>query len=177
MTLEDLFTQHLPTVPSYVADAMASGLESYYASFKEYRDFAMNYDVLPGYQMSTCIMQVPSDQFWPYTPHFRKFMALAIVELFKTRIDLMGCSSTTMEQTLVFVDNRKHRWIVRVEAEKSDPAMNLISIYFPQPDTPIALKCKFTTLEKLVDSTQLTENKLGIIAEDIEHWNAEWKKD
>lgn len=169
-TLTALFTRLVPFAPT--ANDMAQGLQSYYTAFREHRESEMDYEALPEYKMKSYIMQVPSDQLWVYTPHFRKFMALAISELFKTKITLMSFSSSTIEQTLLFVNDQKKRWIMQLEPSDSDPHVNKIFMYFPQPNTPLATTCHNTPLEHLVDATYLREKSRGIITEDVERWHA-----
>lgn len=173
-SISELFSKHLPTVSSIIAEDMASGLNAYHALFKEYRDSAMNYDTHPEYVTKTFIMQLPIDQFWPYTPHFRKFMTLAIGELFKTKINYLATSPCTMQQTLIFLDDQKNRWLMRVEESACDPAFNQIIMYFPRSDTPMVPPGgKRRSTAQLLDNAFLKENNLGIIVEAIQDdWNA-----
>ena len=174
-SISELFSKHLPMLSSSttIAENMARGLHAYHAAFKGYRDSAMNYETLPEYETSTYIMQVPSDQFWPYTPHFRKFMTLAIGELFKTKITSLSASPCTIQQTLIFLDDQKNRWLMRMEESACDPALNQIFMYFPRSNTPIISSGKRNSDTQLLDNSYLKENNLGILVENIEdNWNA-----
>jgi hypothetical protein len=166
-----LFTQHIPSAPSAVASNIASGLQTYHTAYKAIRDLAMNYEMLPEYQTNVYIIPIQKDQFWPYTPHFRKFMALAIQELFKTKISHFAMSAIAIEQTLVFIDTAKNRWIVRVENSTADH--NKISMYFPLSDTILGVVGKATPLEFLTDSAMMKDANLGIMIELTDGWNTE----
>lgn len=170
-SISKLFSKHLPSVHSDIAQDMASGLYAYHRAFKQYRVSTMNYEVLPEYQAPSYIMQVSSDQLWPYTPHFRAFMTLAISELFKTNITSLGFSAVTIEQTLVFVDDMKNRWVMRIKESTLNKDLNQIYMYFPRSNTSIVVKGFKQSVEQLVDTDHLTQNNLGIITENImEEW-------
>ena len=129
----------------------------------------MNYEKLPDYETRTYIMQIRNDQLWPYTPHFRKVVAFAIEDLFKTKITSLGANAATMEQTLIFVDDKKNRWIMRVEESSLDEKLIRIFMYFPQSNSMTTIRGKVTLVEHLIDTDYLKENNLAIITEDINH--------
>jgi len=139
--IADIFSKHLPCIPFNVADDFSRGMRLYHAAFKEQHDSAMSYETLPEYQASIYIMRVSGgggsgggeDQFWPFTPIFKKIVALAIQYLFKTEIILLSDSVVTMSQTIVFVDRNAYRWIMTVGEE----APSKISMYFPRSNTSL----------------------------------------
>jgi hypothetical protein len=168
-----LFCQIVQRAGGPVADDMARGLRAYHAAFRAIRDSAMNYEAHPEYQTHTFIARVPKDQLWPYTPHFRRFVGLAIQELFQTKLTSLGFSAVTMEQTLVFVDDHRNRWIVRMEGSDLEPATNQIVVYFPQSDTPLCgCTGRATPVEHLIDTTSLREAGKGLKTEDVGDWFA-----
>ena len=91
------------------------------------------------------VMMVPDDQFWPYTPHFRKTIAHALQALFGARITGVGLCPVTTEQHITFVDDAARRWIVTVEAVHA--GANCVYAYFPRPNTQILTVKKMDTQE------------------------------
>jgi hypothetical protein len=74
-----------------------------------------------------------------------------------------------MEQTLMFVDDKKNRWIMRVEESSLDEKLIQIFMYFPQSNSMTTIRGKVTLVEHLIDTDYLKENNLAIITEDINH--------
>ena len=135
--IAEIFSQHLPSLPKYTAKQFAHGMQSYHTEFRRIHDVAMNYQSLPEYlNMQHAIMRVQKDQFWPYTPHFRKIVAAAIQLVFKTKIVALSASLIPTEQILVFIDEHSNRWTVTVEESVLDTDYNRIYIYFPRSNTP-----------------------------------------
>ena len=170
--IPDIFTKNLPCIPPELAHEFATGIQAYHAAFKTHRDTAMNCELLPEYQASTYIMKVPGDQFWPFTPNFRKIVALTIQHLFKTDLISLSSSRITMDQTLVYVDKGANRWIMTIGEPTCDHSTTYpIYMYFPRFNTPTCTHFANTTpLEHLLDSSHLREHGLCIVANDIQHW-------
>lgn len=169
-TIAAFFSDNLPTLPTTVAKEFASGMLAYLDAFKIHRDMAMNYEALPDYQNAQfTLMRVPTDQFWPYAPHFRKCVALALQALFKTKMVQLSASQSSMEQVLVFVDVCAHRWIVVVEGDPLDQGMNRLCLYFPRANTPV---CSVSTENdaKIYAGTMLLGRGISLAATDIRHW-------
>lgn len=171
-SITEIFSKHLPCIPSEVVDDFARGMQHYHTAFKSHRDTAMNYEMLPEYQTSSYIMKVPGDQFWPFTPYFKKIAALVIQDLFKTEITCLSSSTDTMSQTLVFMDKGANRWIMTVGEPSCDHStMYHIYMYFPRSNTPKNTTCfKTTPLEHLIDSSYLQDHGITIATIDIKHW-------
>lgn len=174
--IAEIFSKHLPCIPSEVAEDFARGMRLYHAAFKTYRDTAMNYEMLPEYQASSYIMKVPGDQFWPFTPYFRKIAALVIQYLFKTEINALSSSEATMDQTLLYVDKGANRWIMTIGESSCDCSTTMYSIYmyFPRSNTPKATSCstQTTPIEQLIDSSYLKDHGIEILTQDISNWTA-----
>jgi hypothetical protein len=171
-SIAELFTKHVPCKDSAIADDMERGLQAYREAFIKCRDSVMRYQSQPEYQNSTYIMQIPQDQHWVYTPHFRKFVGLAIEKLFNSKITAMGMSIVAMEQNLVYVDEDKNRWILCVVEEEGETSQK-IYMYFPRFDTITACLLKKTNIEHLIDPemSYYKENKLGVSLEDTSSWH------
>lgn len=169
--ITEIFSKHLPSIPSAIADEFAQGMRSYHTAFKSHRDVAMNYEALPEYlNAQHTIMEVSRDQFWPYTPFFRKSVSLAIQEVFKTRITSLGTNSVAIAQTLIFVDEHSNRWIMTVGESPLDPDMNRIYMHFPRGNTPIFIVGIQTPIKKLNDPA-LANGGIAILTSDTSHWN------
>lgn len=169
--LADIFSLHLPSVPRSTAEEFASGMRSYHEWFKTYRDIAMNYEALPDYQnRQQAVMTVPHDQFWPYTPFFRKIVALVIQDLFKTKIMSMGTDPVSKDQSLVFVDEHANRWSLLIEECPQDKQLNRISMFFPRANTPfqlIGVQSKILQLGKPAPGCP----GFALLVADVTHWN------
>jgi hypothetical protein len=169
--LADIFSKHLPSVPQIVADQFAQGMRSYHELYKSYREKAMNYESLPEYQNAQhSVMTVPQDQFWSYTPHFKKIVALAIQDMFKTKIATLGVSTVSIEQTFVFVDEHTNRWVMTLTESPLDPCLNQISIFFPRSNTPIIVQGIQTPI-KQVNDPAFAKSNLALAVSDVAHWN------
>ena len=137
----------------------------------------MNYEVLPEYQVGTYIMKVPSDQFWPFTLHFRKVVTLVIQDLFKTKITSLANNCVSMSPTLIFIDENANRWIMTVKESADVSTMNQITMYFPRSNTRIDNReITQIPLEQLLDSAYLSSHNLAIITSDVKHRNNEYIK-
>jgi hypothetical protein len=97
----DIFTKHLPSIPSTTAEAFAQGMQSFYDA----RQDGMEYE----------IMVVGDDELWVHTPHFRKILGQTISELFNTKITMFRAPCTQrFSHSMVFVDAHNDRWSVSV---------------------------------------------------------------
>lgn len=168
-TISEIFCKHLPSVSMITARDFSAAMRAYYTAFQTLRASCMNYEELPEYKARSYLMQIPADHFWPYTPHFRKVMALVIENLFKTTIISLGSSACRMEQSLTFVDQQKNRWHVTVVSSASDKNMIRIEMYFPRSNTDTISCGQRTRVDHLTDSAYLKENKLAIIVEDLNY--------
>ncbi len=131
----------------------------------------MNYEALPEYQnVQHSVMSVARDEFWPYTPYFRKIVALTIQDLFKTRITTVGINPVSMEQTLFFVDEHANRWLMTVTESPLDPSLNQISIYCPRADTPISVQGVPIPLKQMNDPA-FGKSNMAMVVSDVSHWN------
>ena len=139
-TIQDIFSKYLPSVPSIIAADFACAMHNYHKAFQSIRDSTMNYEALSEYKDKSYIMHISRDQFWPYTPHFRKVMALVIETLFQTTIVSMGTNACTMEQTLIWVGDRVNRWIMYIEQGTSDEHLIRLLMSFPTSNTDIIIK-------------------------------------
>jgi hypothetical protein len=170
--IAEVFAKHLPSLPAETAEAFAKGMRSYHTEFKRYRDIAMDYESLEEYKSEQhTIMQVEQGQFWPYSPHFMKSMALVIQDLFKTKITGLSTSPVAMEPTIVFLDENKNRWVVLVERCALNPAMNKIQIQFPRSKTPVS------TIGNAISSKQLSDpafclSGLALYAHSVTEWSS-----
>ena len=164
----DLFSKLLPSVASPVACTYAEGMCAYYTAFLRLRDAAMNYESLPDYlDAQPTVMAVPKEQMWPYSPHFRKCVSLTLQTLFKTKIVSFCMSPVNMDQTLVFVDEQKNRWIMSTMESPDDPALNLIYMHFPRRNTPV---CGHTLQAKALSDPFLSSSGMGLVVTDTADW-------
>lgn len=168
-TITEIFSEHLPSVPFITAKDFSVAMHAYFRAFQTLRASCMCYEELPEYKGSSYIMQIPADHFWPYTPHFRKVVALTIENLFTTTITSLGTSACTMEQSLSFVDKHRNRFHMAVTTSASDKNLIRIEIFFPRSNTDTISCGKRTPIAHLADSSYLKEKKLGIITEDINY--------
>jgi hypothetical protein len=131
-----IFSSQLPTVDA--ADAFAKGMCAYHIAYKVQRDGAMNYADTPEYYNSQPeIMLVKQDDFWVHTPQFRKVMALAIGELFKTKVTMFSAPATVgCSVAMLFIDVHFNRWLVSI----SESAAGQIRVYmrFPIANTKVS---------------------------------------
>ena len=166
-----IFSTLLPSVSPSVAREYGARMCLYHTEFKRFRDGAMGYEGLPDYlNAQQPVIQVPKDQLWPYSPHFRKCVSLTLQELFKTKIVSLGMSPVTMDQTLVFVDDLSNRWIMTLVESPHDPESNLLYIHFPRSNTPVC-KCGLTSQLKTLNDPAFSSSGLGLIVCDTAGWD------
>jgi hypothetical protein len=168
----EIFLKVLPSIPLSVAGEYAERMCSYYTAFNTCRDAGgMSYEESPEYQNTQqTIMEVPKDQLWPFSPYFRKCVFMTLKELFKSKIVSFSMSPVTMDQTLVFVDDRNNRWIMSIVESPNDPKLNLIYMHFPRSNTPIC-KCGNTTQLKSLNDPAFASSGQGLIVCDTADWD------
>ncbi len=137
--IEEIFARNLPSVSTSAAFAFASGMHMYYEVFSARREGDMNYEKAADYfDGLNEIMEVGEDDFFIYTPHFKKILGLTIGKLFKTKITMLGSPGDVKKNySLFFVDDHKNRWNVSARQSESDPLKVRICARFPIAGTKI----------------------------------------
>ena len=137
--IAEIFAKCLPSIPGAKAEAFADGMLTYYHAFKTRRDEDMNYKSVPDYHTEwNFIMAVESDDLWVHTPHFRKAVALALGELFKTKIAMFSPPNTVdIEHSVMFIDAHFNRWGVSLLRYESQPEAFRVCARFPHSDTKV----------------------------------------
>ena len=127
--LAAFFAHNLPSVPH--AAEFALGMMHYYTSYKEHREASMNYERDPDYLSErVCIMPIQEDQYWHHSTQFKKTIAQAIQDLFKTKIVGVSLNFVRMDPLMYFVDEESNRWGMEVENSK-------LYAYFPRFKTRV----------------------------------------
>lgn len=170
--IAELFSLHLPSEPVTTAELFADGMRAYHKGFKTYRDKAMHYEALPEYQnLQHTVITIPRDQFWPYTPFFRKMVAEMIQELFKTKITYLGFDPVSIAQVLVFVDEHKNRWIMTVEEDPSDLSLIKITMFCPRSNTPTStVGTQVHSPVKQLNDPAFASSGLSIMTHHVSAW-------
>ena len=170
-SLAEICSRCLPSVAGIVAGGFCEGMREYHELYKSYRDRAMNYESLPEYQNAQhCVMKVGRDEFWPYSPHFRKTVGLTIQELFKTKIVEMAMSPVSMEQMVIFVDESGNRWIMTLTECETDSCLNRICMFCPRGNTPVSVQSVPKNLKQLNDPA-FGKNGLALMVCGVSGWN------
>ncbi len=136
----------------------------------------MNYEATPDYH-NACneIMVVRPDDFWIYTPHFKKILGLAIGELFKTKITMLGCADDTdMVHTLVFLDAQHNRFALTVlpseVVDDQNPIMTIrICARFPLSGTKVQMSKTLTDNE--ISTPAFNASPFVILVHDTSAWH------
>ena len=112
----------------------------------------MNYEDSSEYvNAQLSVMEVPNDQHWPFTPHFRKCVCMTIQELFKVKIISVGINPVDMDQCLIFVDDHHNRWVMSLVESPHNPESNVIYMRFPRSNTPTCTRATIMPSKSLND--------------------------
>jgi hypothetical protein len=175
--IAEIFTKCLPMMPGAKADAFGDGMLTYYNAFKTRRDDDMNYKIAPDYHTEwNFIMAVEPNDLWVHSPQFRKAMALAIGELFKTKITMFGPQNTVdINYSMMFIDAHFNRWGVSISRSVGQPEAPLcgrVCARFPLSDTKVH---PFTTIqEKEMSDPAFNNSKIHILVQDTtDLWRAD----
>jgi hypothetical protein len=137
--LVEIFTKNLPAVAPATASLFASGMRAYYAAYRECRDSAMNHEARTDYRKTySTLMTLSQDDYWAFTPHFKKILALSISHLFKTKITLLSPpTDLDLKNTTMLVDEHANRWIVQLVPPAGPPNLfpTAVNILFPRSGT------------------------------------------
>jgi hypothetical protein len=136
-TLVEIFTRNLPFVSPSAAEDFARGMRAYHGAFQQHRDNALNYEGDPEYRQGlTEIMQLRQEDYWVYTPHFKRILGLSIGELFKTKITMITPrSDVDIFHEAILVDTHYNKWVVYITHKKSDPSIIHVALKFPRTGT------------------------------------------
>ncbi len=88
--LVEIFTKTLPAVAPATASLFVGGMRAYHAAYRDRRDSSINHEASTDYRSTySTLMTLQPDDYWAYTPHFKKILALSISHLFKTKITML----------------------------------------------------------------------------------------
>ena len=132
--LNAIFKQHMPSIAERVRGEFVEEMLGYYNEFKLYQESEMNYERNPKYtDMLYTLTVLDKDEYWLYSPQFKKTMALMIGSLFRTKItDFSLSTPVSVSQDFAFVDAGMHRWMMTFAEVESEPGKLHICIRFPQ---------------------------------------------
>ena len=169
--IQDLFTQNLPSVQSNSANEFSKGMNAYYSAFKVQQEKAMNPESIPDYHNAFHkIMEVQKDDYWVHSPQFRKVLALAISNVFKTEITMLSPPCLPyIYYTMVFVDEYKNRWIISLQESASDP--NKLSICARLPRSSTKTQYSISMTEKELSSADFNASCVQIFVQDTKSWH------
>ncbi len=85
-------------------------------------------------------MVVKPDDYWIYTPHFKKIMGLSISKIFKTKITRLGYTNDAeIFHSNVYFDEHSNRFAFFIIASDVDPAMIRICGRLPVTGTKVQM--------------------------------------
>ena len=137
--LAAIFERSLPSVDEPRKRALLQGLRVYHCKYKSHRDDLMNYEDSEEYQNELFTLStVGLDDFWVYSPQFKKVMALCISHLFKTKITEVSLNSPVFtNQGTVFLDKHLNWWLMLVYAHEKEPDKLKIMMRFPRSNAKV----------------------------------------
>jgi hypothetical protein len=164
--IAEIFTKCLPMIPGAKADAFADGMLTYYNAFKTRRDDDMNYKIAPDYHTEwNFIMAVEPDDLWVHSPQFRRAMAMAIGELFKTKITMFAPQNTVdINYSVLFIDAHFNRWGVSLSRSVGQPEAFRVCARFPLSDTKV--QHSTTMKEEDISDPAFNNSRNHVLAQD-----------
>jgi len=129
-----IFERNLPSVDKEKKSIFIEKMLAYHNEFKRHRDNEMNYEENAEYQNEHSTLSiVDQNDYWIYSPQFKKTLALIIGELFKTKITEVSFGTpVTVTQDLVLFDGHLNRWTMSFQSRESEPEKLHIVIRFPR---------------------------------------------
>ena len=129
-----IFERNLPSVDKEKKSILIEKMLAYHNEFKRHRDNEMNYEENAEYQNEHSTLSiVDQNDYWIYSPQFKKTLALIIGELFKTKITEVSFGTpVTVTQDLVLFDGHLNRWTMSFQSRESEPEKLHIVIRFPR---------------------------------------------
>ena len=169
--IEEIFTKCLPSIPSSAAESFAKGMHAYYDAFNTMRASEMNYEKAPDYHNALHdIMVVKPDDYWIYTPHFKKIMGLSISKIFKTKITRLACANDVeIFHSTVYVDEHRNRFVFFIIASDVDPTMIRLCARFPVSGTKMQEIQMIT--DKEMSSPDFNASMDAILVQDASAWH------
>jgi len=135
--ISDIFKRNLKMVDDEKMRVFVENMHAYYCRFKFHRDNELNYEGNTDYQNELFhLSMVNEEDYWIYSPQFKKTVGLMISKLFKTKITDIGLISPVAAcQDYVYFDKHMNRWIVSIESRESEPGKMRIMIRFPRSNS------------------------------------------
>jgi len=152
-----IFEKNLPSVEKEKKSIFIEKMLAYHNEFKRHRDNEMNYEGNAEYQNELSTLSiVDQNDYWIYSPQFKKTVALVIGELFKTKITEVSLSTpVTVTQDLVLFDGHLNRWTVSFQYREPEPEKLHIVIRFPRSSSGTKLT-ELTNRKSVSDLPLLT---------------------
>ena len=152
----NVFTRILPFVPICVVETFANNIQTCHCAFLAYR--GMDYECVQEYRdESHDLLILQAEDFWIFSPQFKKILALAIGEQLGTKITMISTSCPCEDwQTWVFMDADSNRWMVTIKGF-------CLSMLLPFSNTDIRPMVGKRAQE-------LTHDKVALGAYDISQW-------
>jgi hypothetical protein len=131
----------------------------------------MNYEKAADYHNAlNDIMVVRAEDYWIYTPHFKKILGLSISKLFKTKITMLGCSNDSeFFHSNVYVDEHSNRFLLSMVASEVDPAMIRLCVRFPVSGTKMQMISMIK--DKEMSTPEFNASHHLILVQDASAWH------
>ena len=106
-----IFEKNLPSVEEEKKNVFINNMLAYHSEFKRHKDSEMNYEENTEYQNEFSTLSIlDQNDFWIYSPQFKKIVALMISELFKTKITQVSIGTPVdVTQDFVLFDRHLNR--------------------------------------------------------------------
>ena len=164
-----IFEKNLPSVEEEKKNVFINNMLAYHSEFKRHRDSEMNYEENTEYQNEFSTLSIlDQNDFWIYSPQFKKIVALMISELFKTKITQVSIGTPVdVTQDFVLFDRHLNRWMVSFQSRESEPEKIRIVIRFPRSKSKVNL----TTMvdEKTISDPINVNPCIAVI--DVSQWH------
>lgn len=143
--LQEIFRTNLPFVDEEKMCLFLDGMREYHMKFKQYSDWDINYHKDDNY-LNECvhISDVGPEDYWVYSPHFKKVFGLVIGRLFRTKVEFVVLPNPVeFKKSIVVLDKHMNRWLLYIEKPDGESEKARIYMRFPRPGTNI-VKGTFT---------------------------------
>lgn len=137
--LDEFFSGNLPSVEPEKRRGFLDGMRVYHRQFKEHRDKDMNYEKDDNYLNAwITVTKIDHEDYWVYSPHFKKVIGLVIGKLFGTRIQYISMPDpVSTDFDTMIIDKYFNNWTISILKDVDVPGKLCVCMQFPRSNIQV----------------------------------------
>jgi hypothetical protein len=147
--LHEIFTTNLPYVDPDKSHDFIYKMREYHTNFRQFSEWDINYQKDDNYLNELVhITSVDPEDYWVYSPQFKKVVGLVIGKLFRTKIQFVSIPYPIgYSHSINVIDKHMNRWSLIINEPNGEPEKARICMLFPRPVTQIMETSPVSTLD------------------------------